>query len=153
MVAKNALLFPNISSSHLPTNSDLFLFINKFIHVSWVPHSEKQSHNILAELMRSSHPWNLSNQPYRHLEITRTRLRIGHTRLTHTQLLTHLMPLACPHCGLDPPLSIEHIFKCPELSAIFINFDYNSMIHNLCILLGLRWLRSFSKTTFQNDLT
>jgi len=40
------------------------------------------------------------------------------TKQSHTHLLTHLMPLACSHCGLDPPLSVEHIFKRPELSAI-----------------------------------
>jgi len=39
-------------------------------------------------------------------------------RLTHTHLLTHLMPLTCPRYDLDPPLSVEHIFKSPELSAI-----------------------------------
>ena len=89
----------------------------KSIHSFWVSHSENQSHNILAQLKRS-HPWNSYNQPSRHLEITLTRLRIGHTRLTHTRHFTHLMPLACPHCGLDPPLSIKHIFKCPDLSAI-----------------------------------
>ena len=78
---------------------------------------KSQSYNILAQLKRSPHPWNSSNQPSRHLEITLTRLRKVHTRLTHTHLLTHLMPLACRHCDLDPPLSIEHIFKCPELSV------------------------------------
>jgi len=46
--AKNALLLPDVSSSHPATNSDLFLFIKRFIHVSWVSHWEKQSYNILA---------------------------------------------------------------------------------------------------------
>ena len=65
-------------------NSDLFLLIKRFIHVSWVSHWEKQTP------ISWPHSKGPPNQPFRYLEITPTRLRIGHTRLTPTHLLTHL---------------------------------------------------------------
>ena len=44
---------------------------------------------------------NSSNLLTRSQEITFTRLRLGHTRITHTYLISHLMPLSCPHCDND----------------------------------------------------
>ena len=106
--AKKALLLLTVALSYLPTNSDLVLFINKFIRLSWASFWKDQSHNILAQLRNYPRPWNSSNQPSQHLEITFTRLHTGLTHLAHTNLLTHLTLLTCPNCSLDLPLSIEH---------------------------------------------
>jgi len=76
---------------------DLFPFINKFIYLSWFDLWGSQHSNILARIKHSSLLWYSSNLPSCSHEITITRRRIGHTRLTYTHLLTHLMPLSCPH--------------------------------------------------------
>jgi len=116
--AKQALLLLFIRSSLLPSNSDLLLFINKFIRLSWFDLWRSQHSNILAQIKDSPLSWSSFNLPSRSHEITITRLRIGHTCLTHTYLFTHLMPLSCPHCDPNPLLSVEHILVCPELDSL-----------------------------------
>ena len=63
------------------------------------------------------HPyeWPSSNQLSRQHEITLTRLRIGHTDLTHSHIISNLFPLSYDFCDLDSPLSISHIFECSAL--------------------------------------
>ena len=102
----------------LPSTSDLFTHINKFIQNQWFLEWKDSflRGNKLARLKDIPVPWASSNQPSRKLEIVLTRLRIGHTRLTHTHLITHLWPLTCPFCNDDElPLTIDHIFECPLL--------------------------------------
>ena len=72
----------------------------------------------IKTVLDSPLPWSSSNLSSRSHEITMTRLRIRHTRLTHTHLFTHLMSLSCPHCDRDSPLSVEHIFVCPDLTSL-----------------------------------
>ena len=45
------------------------------------------------------------------------RLRIGHTRLTHSYLLLNFAPPSYPHCS-EENLSVEHFFICPALQPI-----------------------------------
>ena len=47
--AKQALLLSSIRSSLLPSHSDLFLFINEFIRLSWFHLWGSQHSNILAQ--------------------------------------------------------------------------------------------------------
>jgi hypothetical protein len=42
--------------------------------------------------------------------VTLTRLRIGHTRLTHSHLLTKSDPPLCSTCNV--PLSVDHLLTC-----------------------------------------
>lgn len=47
-----------------------------------------------------------------------TRLRIGHSRLTHGFLMEQTIPPECPHCG-EIQLTIKHILTiCPEFEDI-----------------------------------
>ncbi|KAI5708247.1 hypothetical protein M8J77_018932 [Diaphorina citri] len=53
--------------------------------------------------------WNTSNQDNRTQEIVLTRMRIGHTRITHSFLFTKTDPPTC-ECGAH--LSVRHILTC-----------------------------------------
>ncbi|KAI5742698.1 hypothetical protein M8J77_000213 [Diaphorina citri] len=53
--------------------------------------------------------WNTSNQDRRIKEVILTRMRIGHTRLTHNHLFTKSAP---PICQCGAPLSVRHILSC-----------------------------------------
>jgi len=47
-------------------------------------------------------------------EVFLTRLRVGHTRITHSHLLA---PASCPHF-LQHCLSVDHFFACPLLLSL-----------------------------------
>ena len=51
-------------------------------------------------------------------EIIFTRPRLVPTRITYTYLISHLMPLSCPHCDSDHPLTVDHIFECTNLTSL-----------------------------------
>ena len=72
------------------------------------------SGNELAHVKNLCVPWNSSNLPNRNDEIILTRLRIGHTRLTNTHLVSQLLPLSCYHFNNELPLTIDQLFLCPR---------------------------------------
>jgi len=113
------------SATRLPrirlTKSDFTLVIRHRITNLWTSHWENQINtNKLAMLKPLPWPWDSSRQPHRCHKIYLTRLRIGHTRLTHSHLLSNLHPLSCDYCDTDDdtPLSVKHMFSCPSLIAL-----------------------------------
>ena len=75
---------------------------------------ESTKGNNLAQLKDTPVPWISSDLRSKSQEITLARLRSGHTRLTHTHLISDLMPLSCPHCDNDLFLTVDNLFKCPN---------------------------------------
>ena len=71
--------------------------------------------NKLHSIKQNVNLWPSSIQKNRYIEVILTRLRIGHTRLTHGHLMSspHGIPPTCEVCHCQ--LSIEHIFiHCPK---------------------------------------
>ena len=122
--AKQATQLPTIRKSLLPSSSDLFSHIKKWF-TSWK--NERIKGNKLAQLKEYPIPWISSNLQSKSQEITLTRLRLGHTRLTHTHLISHLMPLSCTHCDNDLSLTVDHFFECPNLTTLP---DFHKIPHN-----------------------
>jgi len=90
---KSAAHLPRIQPYILPTKSDHTLSIHHKISEFWTSHWQSQkSSNKLATLEPFPIPWTSTHQPHQRHEICFTRLRIGHTRLTHSHLLSHLFP-------------------------------------------------------------
>ena len=57
--------------------------------------------------------WESSIRTNRREEVILCRLRLGHTRLTHSYLIDHSRESECEHCQC--PLSVQHILvECPE---------------------------------------
>ena len=72
--------------------------------------------NKLAQLKPSLGPWSSCSQRCRRLEVSLSRLRIGHTRLTHGHLMAREAPPVCDRCQVR--LSISHILvECPTYSV------------------------------------
>jgi len=123
IAAKQATHLPSISTHFyhsIPTFS--CTYINNLVRHQWFT-EWKNLHirgNKLAQMEERPTQWPSSNQPTRPLEIVFTRLRIGPTRLTHLQLITHLSPLSCPHCKNDLPFTVDHLFHCPLLTSRFL---------------------------------
>ncbi|KAI5747085.1 hypothetical protein M8J77_010891 [Diaphorina citri] len=55
--------------------------------------------------------WNTSNQRSTIKEVILTRMRLGHTRLTHNHLFTKSDP---PICQCGAPLTVRHLLSCPR---------------------------------------
>jgi len=74
------------------------------------------SGNNLRTVKPYTSPW---SDPYRknvRWEAALTRLRIGHTNLTHPHLMTRSPPTLCPSCHI--PFSVSHILLfCPRYAA------------------------------------
>uniref|UniRef100_A0A8D9A5C8 Uncharacterized protein n=1 Tax=Cacopsylla melanoneura TaxID=428564 RepID=A0A8D9A5C8_9HEMI len=65
--------------------------------------------NKLRALKNSTKLWETSCRKVRNEEILLTRLRIGHTRITHSYLFTRS---AQPTCLCGFVLTVRHIFEC-----------------------------------------
>ena len=84
-------------------------------------------------------PWTYGHIQERHLQSTLTRLRIGHTRLTHSYLMAGERPPYCNHCQV--PLTVRHLLiECPNLIPLRRRFFYKCVdqngIYNLFMILG-----------------
>lgn len=75
------------------------------------------SHSVKLRAVKDSiSPWHTSCRRDRRQETALTRLRIGHTRLTHGHLLTGTPPPYCDDCVV--PLTVEHILvECPTYAT------------------------------------
>jgi len=110
---------PRVSAGLLPTSSDLSAFIHLFIIKKWheLWQNQKPRHNKLLPIKPTPVSWSSTNFHSRRLEIFLTRLRIGHTRLTPSHLVSDLFPLTCDNCGIENPLTVAHLFSCSHLTA------------------------------------
>ncbi len=116
LAAKNATSHPKIANNLHPTHTDLKQYYYQIINKQWFQFwQNSQPTNKLRQIKKFPSLWSSSNRPSRREEIVVTRLRIGHTKLTHSYLISNLFPPDCPKCGTEN-LTIEHIFTCPQLS-------------------------------------
>ena len=79
------------------------------------PTGKNNVQKAINQLYLKSHrcPESPSNLRTRSQEITFTRLRIGHTR-SHFQLHASFLPSR----NIDFPLTVDHIFDCPNLASL-----------------------------------
>jgi len=105
-----------ISLLSLLPKADITLAIRNFIKQHWTTlwRDQISANNKLVQFKSLPLPWSSSQETSRRTEIVLSRLRIGHTRLTHSHLFTNLFPLSCPHCPSDQPITIQHMFSCPH---------------------------------------
>ena len=117
---KTATNFARINPNSFPSSHELVAFIRRAIHQDW--HRKLRAlftqRNILAQIKRHPIPWLISDLPSRKLETTLTRLRIGHARLTHNNIISNLAPLNCRYCKNYDLLTLGHLFTCHQLTYI-----------------------------------
>jgi len=121
LAAKSA---SNLSNDPIPIN-DIRTSIHSIMNKFWQNQWNREIHNKLHSVKPNLGVW--KSQHARRDSVILTRLRIGHTRLTHQHLLKGEDPPLCMRC--DVPLSVHHILiDCPALnhirSQIFKN-DFN----------------------------
>ncbi|KAI5756494.1 hypothetical protein M8J77_025486 [Diaphorina citri] len=82
------------------------------------------THNKLRRIKSSISPWPTSCQKSRLDEVCLMRLRIGHTKITHSFLFRREDPPVCDKCNV--PLTVEHIV----LSCRKMRFRPNSFLNS-----------------------
>jgi hypothetical protein len=93
--------------------SDIRAYVLRAIYCSWQGEWAEVV-NKLRVVKPSVRAWQSSCYHTRSDKVILTRLRIGHTRLTHGILLRAEDAAICAHC--DSPLSVVHILiNCPFL--------------------------------------
>ena len=97
---------------------DFKKLIHHYIIGKWQQHWTNLTDNFKLKSIRPSvHPWN-SFQGDRRSSVVLTRLRIGHTFLTHRYLLTSGADRQAPMCSTcDVVLSVQHLLvDCPSFT-------------------------------------
>ena len=112
--------------------SDLIPKIKKHIKNKWQLHWQIQGGRKLKEIMPVLKPI-LVNKMTRKEEVVFHRVRIGHTRLTHSYLMGGRAVPMCHFCDSDEELSIKHLllycthFIHYRTEDLFFNRQMNSM--------------------------
>ena len=113
--AKSALSLP-ISDFKVPF-TDFKSSISKYIQSRWQLQWDTDIHNKLHSIKPSLGEWHQAYRTVRREEVIIARLRIGHSRLTHSWLLTRDDPPECIPCSV--PFSIQHILiDCIDFQTI-----------------------------------
>ena len=148
-VKAKASLDPEISNFKLPC-TDFKPFINVYILSKWQLSWDRATFNKLHEIK----PVLGKNTIYRSLrreEVVLTRLRIGHTRLTHSYLLKREDQPFCISC--NEPFTVKHfLIDCIEFSHMRRQFfqtnDLRYLFENVPtdnILMFLKHINIFKK--------
>ena len=96
-------------------HKDFYPSIRNSIYENWLSQwSRTPVTNKLRSFRDTTKDWTSSNQKLRKNEVLLTRLRIGHTRLTHGFLMRgERFPPYCDNCIV--PLTIKHLLiECPD---------------------------------------
>ncbi|KAL1446269.1 hypothetical protein WDU94_005607 [Cyamophila willieti] len=93
------------------SDQDFKPLIAKIIKTRWQNSwNSIPSTNKLKQTKPLVDPWDSSNRNTRVEEVVLTRVRIGHTRLTHSYLFTRSPQ---PTCNCGESLTVKHILTCP----------------------------------------
>jgi hypothetical protein len=113
--AAKAAAFHGTLVSDRTLGSDFRIFLHRAILFSWQDEWNNAQGKKLSMVKQSVQVWQSSFSVVRKEEFSLTRLRIGHTRLTHGHLLRGEEGPVCRNCGV--PLTVAHILvDCPRYS-------------------------------------
>lgn len=96
--------------------SDYYPVFKSLLYNRWQAYWTDLTNNKLREIKPSISPWTDPSHQNRRWETALSRLRIGHTNITHSYLMTRSPPTLCPACNI--PLSVKHILLfCPSYAT------------------------------------
>ena len=105
--------------------TDVFLAIREAIIAIWQERWDARgATSKMGEVTRTvSHPWDYTNVRERRMQTALACLRIGHTRLTHSYLMSGEYKPYCDACLV--PLIVRHLLvECPSLVELRQRFLY-----------------------------
>ena len=94
-------------------HKDYHCTIKKILREKWQEEWVDTQNNKLRSIKDSVNVWPSSYQDSRTKQVILTRLRIGHTRLTHGHLMEGRLATYCGSCTV--PLTVQHLLiECPD---------------------------------------
>ena len=124
--------------------TDLKPKIKQIVTKKWQQLWDENPHNKLFQIQPSFKERKLDPNYTRREETTLTRLRIGHTQLTHSFILKEEPPPKCP-CGNQ--YSIKHILiECTKLNHTRKKFYKANSMKELFLKIALKNTINFLKT-------
>lgn len=95
------------------------------VRCKWLQFWENIENNKLRSIKTSILQWNTSYCLQRKDSIVITRLRIGHTKMTHEYIFKREDPPQCIDC--KTPLTVDHIINfCPKYAIFRVKYNINS---------------------------
>ena len=132
MEAKSAANKPRNCLKPIP-HSDMKSVIKNQVYISWKVFWDSLSHNKLKNIGTQIDHKSFSNFQNRLEEIKFTRMRLGHTKITHSFILKGEDPTLCTVCPI--PISVVHILlECPRFCHERIKYFGNGVICTNTIL-------------------
>ena len=111
--------------------TDLKPIINKFLHTKWQQQWSNNIHNKLFQIQTTLGEWRPASRKSRREQVVISRLRIGHTRLTHTFILKQEPQPQCLTC--QATLTVKYILI--ECRTFAVNRKRFFKVNNLTDLL------------------
>ncbi|KAL1447911.1 hypothetical protein WDU94_005491 [Cyamophila willieti] len=132
-LAKEALSDNNIAYVNTITIEDKKNTLKKLILSSWNDLWNLQIGNKLLEIKSDTKPWAPPFEIKRRDQVSITRLRIGHTNITHSFLMKKEDPPICNRCRCQ--ITVKHILnECPLYSttrtSLHLDTDLFSCLKN-----------------------
>ncbi|XP_017303023.1 uncharacterized protein LOC108253484 [Diaphorina citri] len=126
-VDKAAQSFTNAQIYSLITPVDLKAFLKNEFKKKWqIWWDNIQPPNKIKEIKDTVKEWQTSNRNLRKEEIILSRLRIGHTRLTHGFLMERTDPPQCEVCNTT--ITVKHILcHCTKYTQIRLKYNLNNL--------------------------
>ena len=128
--AKHATSLSTISDQSFLPAADYKNYYRSLVLKQWHTFWRNQQPNKLNNIKKEPVPWSTSVRENRREEVILTRLRIGHTRITHSYLIDPYIftpPPSCPYCK-KVNLTVEHLFSCPLLQPLRSAFHAPSSV-------------------------
>ena len=125
--AKSAIRERGISNVALPC-TDYYPVIDNILKTKWQEEWSVVTHNKLRKVKSTVSQWSTALHRNRHWEVILARLRLGHTRYTHSFLMEKKPPPQCPVCNTQ--ITVEHFMvECPKYKTKR-NIYFNSLCRN-----------------------
>ncbi|XP_055633404.1 uncharacterized protein LOC129773783 [Toxorhynchites rutilus septentrionalis] len=106
-------------STSVPSD-DITRWVNSSLMTCWENEWNICRDTFLRKIKNTTHPWMDRNQ--RSFQVCLTRLRIGHTKLTHRFLVEKTEPPICNTCNVR--LTVEHfLLVCPRYNLMRTKFQ------------------------------
>ena len=126
--------------------TDLKPTINKFLHTKWQQQWSNNIHNKLFQIQPTLKEWGPASRKSRREQVVISRLRMGHTRLTHSFILKQEPQPQCLTC--QTTCMVKHILiECRAFAVIRKRFFKINSLTNLFENIKIDDILSFLRET------